>query len=65
MAKLKNKRLKIDLEEFVELVKEFIQEERQIETQICDNGIQCMIPDELIEYIIKETGERPRSMGIS
>ena len=64
MAK-SNKKFKIDLEEFVELVKEFMREDSLIETEVSYDGVQCGIPDELIDYMIKETGERPRSMGIS
>tara|TARA_R100000781_G_scaffold104722_1_gene68483 strand:+ start:290 stop:493 length:204 start_codon:yes stop_codon:yes gene_type:complete len=67
MAKTKNKnsKIKIDLEEFVDLVQEYLQQDDFIETQIEFDGMKCLVPEALISYVIEQTGEFPRHMGIS
>ena len=65
MAKPKNKRIKIDLEDFVDLVQEYLDQDRFIETHVEFDGVHCIVPPELVEYVIDKTGEPPIHMGIS
>ena len=60
-----SKKLKIDLEEFVDLIQEYLEQDRLIETQVEFDGVKCLVPEDLISYVIEQTGEFPRHMGIS
>ena len=60
-----NKKIQIDLEEFVDLLPAYLEQDKFIETNVEVEGMHCLVPAELVEYIIDKTGERPRHMGIS